>query len=281
MSRKTNWARIDSNLPRNPKMADLDAEAKWLYVASILQAKHDRTDGFVRAPVVCVAEDVSADFAEVLISRGLWHRAGHKCDECAQPERGRGWVVIHDFLQWQESQEAITSRSDALSTAGRRGADKRWAKANPKANPMARAKGGPMANPNGVASGQVIADSDSDIDTSGHALLSDADCDAITSLTGGGPAHARKTFEFILGKIPEPPRNPLAYVLQSIRNEPEPYRWRRSNPRRGEWCIVPGHEGEWADACRSCALDAKMLRVDDGARILDEPDPEPDWTEDI
>lgn len=292
--RKNNWARIDSGLPRNAKMRALDPVAKWLYVASILHAKWDRSDGYVRAPVVCVAEDISMDFAEVLIKRGLWHRAGHKCPDCTQPETGMGWVVIHDFLEWQESQESIETRSNALRSAGRRGADKRWAKATPKARAKATPMADPMANPNGVHDSQPIADSDSDSDSLSvahglHGLTND-DLTRITALTGGGPAHARKTAAFVLGKIPSRPRDPLAYILAAIANEPDAYRYRRGNPRTADdWCPEPGHEAEWADACRQCALERKLAQpsYDHFAvpRELveeppDEPTPdEPDWTD--
>lgn len=85
--------------------------------------------------------------------------------------------------------------------------------------------------------------------------LTEIDLDVIAQLTGGGRPHAAKTAALILerGKLFG---SPLAYVIASIRNEPEKYRWYRGNPRRDQECRE--HPGEWADRCRPCAIDARL-----------------------
>lgn len=297
------WAKIAIDLLSNPKVRELEAAAKWLYVASILIARRDLTDGFVRAPVVCVDQDVDMELVEVLVRHGLWHRHGHKCAECPQPERGRGWVYIHDYLQHQSSREEVEQFRRKKSHAGKKGAAARWRKAPAKAD----AKAGAMADAYGKQHGKAMAEREverelsstsasSSLSVSSHRrsrtrAITDTELAQITALTGGGPAHARKTADFILSRIPEIPRDPLAYVLAAIRNDTDAYRYRRGNPHNAsEWCPQPGHEAEWGDACRQCALDAKLAAAhnrdpqpwpDDDDWTPPEPEPEPDWTQDI
>lgn len=80
----------------------------------------------------------------------------------------------------------------------------------------------------------------------------------IRELTKGTEAHARKCAEFVLAKAPTNVRNPTAYVIKAITADPDAFRFKRGNPKRGEDC--PTHIGEWADACRGCAADRKGIK---------------------
>lgn len=68
-------------------------------------------------------------------------------------------------------------------------------------------------------------------------------------------AHARKTADFVLAKAPDNVRNPVAYILKAISEEPDAYRYKRGNPKKADEC--PTHAGQWADACAGCAADRK------------------------
>lgn len=89
--------------------------------------------------------------------------------------------------------------------------------------------------------------------TSGSSALNDEELDVIRELIGGGKDHARKTVAFILDRAPADVRNAAAYVLTAVKAEPAAYKYRRRNPRPEEFC--PEHPGEYADACRACALE--------------------------
>jgi hypothetical protein len=77
----------------------------------------------------------------------------------------------------------------------------------------------------------------------------------IQELTKGTKTHARKCVEFVLSKTSNDIKNPTAYVLKAIREDPDSYRYKRGNPKRGEECLE--HAGQWADACAGCAADRK------------------------
>lgn len=79
--------------------------------------------------------------------------------------------------------------------------------------------------------------------------------DRIKRATKGDEKHARKCADFVLAKAPTNVHNPVAYILKAIEDDPEAFRFKRGNPKRGEDCGV--HAGEWADACRGCAADRK------------------------
>lgn len=81
-------------------------------------------------------------------------------------------------------------------------------------------------------------------------------------MTGGDRAHARRVARTILTKTPGQPRKPLAYVLAAVANDPDAYRYRRGNPRRGEWCPVDGHEAYWADNCAGCRFDVEPAALE-------------------
>lgn len=95
-----------------------------------------------------------------------------------------------------------------------------------------------------------------------HLASSAVDDDGLTrirqALGGCSKAHARKQADYVLAKAPERPRNPVAYVLAAISESPPAFREKRGNPKRGQDC--PTHAGEWADACRGCAADAKAKK---------------------
>lgn len=80
--------------------------------------------------------------------------------------------------------------------------------------------------------------------------------DRIRVFTGGTRAHARKTADFILAKTSATVRNRINYVLTAIQEEPDAYRYRRGNPTKAQECRT--HPGEWSDACRGCAIDARL-----------------------
>lgn len=79
--------------------------------------------------------------------------------------------------------------------------------------------------------------------------------DRIKSITKGTEAHARKCAEFILAKAPADVRNPAAYVVAAINDDPDAFRFKRGNPKKTQEC--PTHAGQWADACAGCAADRK------------------------
>lgn len=229
------WIRLRLSMLTNGKLADLEPEACWLYVVGLLVCARDLSDGMLRAAEAEGIAGATQEASRALVEVGLWHPPGHTCKACAEPRRR--FVVVHDYLRHQTSRAAIEARRET----GKRAAAKRW-HGSPTGGADARSQKEERHSPN-----------QSSTDCS---ALSDDDVRQITALTGGGPAHARKVAALILGRTTTKVRSPLAFVLHSIGQEPNAYRFRRGNPQRYEEC--PDHPGEWGDACRIHAIDRKL-----------------------
>ena len=83
------WAPVDTGYLDNPKMLDvLDASgtATLMHLASILYCAQHLTDGHISPGVARRKVGATKDDDRLLIDAGLWHEAGHDCDECPQPE---------------------------------------------------------------------------------------------------------------------------------------------------------------------------------------------------
>ena len=118
------FVRLDVWLAANPKLLQVPPLARWLYVVSITVAGRSLSDGRVRRSVVTVEAEVPDKTAAPLLKVGLWHEPGHGCPRCPQLEPG--WVVVHDYIVWQQTRAEVEERSAARSAAGRKGALVRW-----------------------------------------------------------------------------------------------------------------------------------------------------------
>lgn len=256
------FVRMDVNLPNHPKLIDASPEAKWLYVTSWCISGRNLTDGVVRPRVAAAEADVDASTGDELVEIDVWHKPGHKCKSCPEPPRGH--VVIHDYLDHNRSRAEVEQLKAKRSEAGKKGADRRWGKASAKASAIANGEANRW-QADGKRVANLSPDTDTDTDTSSSLdvdsnplgstarELTDTEVARITKLTGGGPAHARKTVGFILDHAPADVAKPMAYVLAAIRNDPDAYRYRRGNPKRDQEC--PDHPGQWADRCAACRAD--------------------------
>ena len=119
------WAPVDTGYLDNPKMLDvLDASgtATLMHLASILYCAQHLTDGHISPGVARRKVGATKDDDRLLIDAGLWHEAGHDCDECPQPEPNK--VYVHDFLQHNRTAAKAKRVSERRSEAARA----RWAK---------------------------------------------------------------------------------------------------------------------------------------------------------
>ena len=119
------WAPVDTGYLDNPKMLDvLDASgtATLMHLASILYCAQHLTDGHISPGVARRKVGATKEDDRLLIDAGLWHEAGHDCDECPQPEPNK--VYVHDFLQHNRTAAKAKRLSERRSEAARA----RWAK---------------------------------------------------------------------------------------------------------------------------------------------------------
>lgn len=260
------FVRISLDLPGHPKIVDAPAATKWLDVCGEIVSKKDLTDGVIRPSVALAEADVPQKHANDLIRRGRWHKPGHDCPKCDQPPAGH--VVIHDFLEHQQSRDEVNESKRKKSQAGKKGAAKRWGDDTSHGTRHSTSHGTPHQNRIWQNDGKAIAESESESDAEKNNVVAlssqsssatrEVDDDGLTrikKITRGNDDHARRTAAFILAKAPADVRNPTAYVLAAINEDPAAYRYRRGNPKKGEEC--PTHAGQWADACAGCAADRK------------------------
>lgn len=128
------YVRIHDGMPEHPKLVAVGGDAAWLHICGMAYCSRNMSDGMLPEAVVPRLSDRKrpAQLTEKLVNAGLWHRPGHGCERCAQPDPEH--VVIHDYLEHQRSREYIEQIRTKRSAAGSRG-------------------GRPKANRNQIASG--------------------------------------------------------------------------------------------------------------------------------
>lgn len=114
------WAKVDDDLPFNPKVRGVRVPARWTYVSSICYAAHNLTDGFIPANVLTLLDGTKA-IANELVSGGLW-------------EVAKGGWEIHDFLKHNRARATALSLSERNSASGAKGGANRWRNAKRNAS---------------------------------------------------------------------------------------------------------------------------------------------------
>lgn len=124
------YARIAVDLPANRKLAGAPAQTRWLSVVAVLWSTQNLTDGHVIPGVMTAVANVPNKHATDLIKRGVWHKSGHDCADCQQPEH-TGEVVIHHYLTHQDSADTVRRNRDEKAKAGRLANHIRWKHVGP------------------------------------------------------------------------------------------------------------------------------------------------------
>lgn len=260
------YVKITTDMPGHRKLAEAPAATKWLAITGIIVSGRDLSNGIIR-PAVAVAEaEVPAKHVTDLVRRGVWHKPGHTCLKCEQPPAGR--VVVHDYLEHNSSRDDAAAGVAAMAAGGAKGNHMKWHVNRGVVDPdcplceSGRASG--TRSGSDIAPESHITSHDISLKKSGQSQTdpsSSVDDDGLTriqELTKGTKTHARKCVEFVLSKTSNDIKNPTAYVLKAIREDPDAYRYKRGNPKKGEEC--PTHAGQWADACAGCAADLKASK---------------------
>lgn len=102
------WFKVDDQLAlhRKARAAGNAAMGLWVRAGSLCAAQLD--DGHVDSDVPALLGGKRTDAAR-LENAGLWHAAGHGCDECPQPRDPRGWV-FHDWAAHQPTKAAVEQK---------------------------------------------------------------------------------------------------------------------------------------------------------------------------
>lgn len=146
------YARIDANLPDNPKILELPANLRpflgWLQICAICYARRNMTDGLIRAGAV---EQLigqlgppppnEGTWIDMMLGAGLWDHGG--------PTDPPGSIQVHDFLDYNLSKQDIENRARSQHEGGRLGGirsgkSRREKKNQPKPNVEAKPSNPPL-----------------------------------------------------------------------------------------------------------------------------------------
>lgn len=96
------WTRIESSMPRHPKIAGLSVHAKWAFIETICWSVEQHTDGHIppTVPFRTFAPQKSAAVLAELLAAGLLEPNGDG-------------VTIHDFDDYQMSGADDKARREA------------------------------------------------------------------------------------------------------------------------------------------------------------------------
>ena len=245
------WFAVDDQFHEHPKPHRAGVEAVGLWSLAGSYCADNLTDGFVPERVLSRwAQPAKARrLAARLVAADMWHP-----DE---QDGEKGWR-FHDWADFQFTRKSLEEHRRKKAEAGRKGGkasgrSRREASASAGASSKREANANENEAPTHTHPLRVVASSSQSSSAPGG--IDDDGLTRIKKATKGSDGHARKTAEFILAKAPADVRNPTAYVLAAISDDPDAYRYRRGNPKKGEEC--PTHAGQWADACAGCAADRK------------------------
>lgn len=124
------YARIAVDMSTNKKLKGAPPATKWLAVSGILWSVQNLADGELDPAIAVATAGVPLRHVKDLVDRDVWHKAGHKCSDCPQPEH-KADVIIHDYLTHQDSADTIRRNRDERAKAGRLANHQRWKHAGP------------------------------------------------------------------------------------------------------------------------------------------------------
>lgn len=244
------WFKVDDALATHDKVLSAGNPAMGLWVRAGAWSAQNLTDGHVPMRAVRLLGNMAQ--ARSLVACGLWTEA----------DDGFLFHEWHDYQPTREQVEAerAEARERMQRLRSRRGKGSPEVRPNKdRSSPEVRSPGSSQpgsSQPRPVPSRPLTVVT---YPVSPESVARELDDDGLTrirqALNGCPEAHARKTAAFVLAKAPADVRNPTAYVLAAIADEPEAYRYRRGNPKRDQEC--PTHAGQWADHCAGCAADRK------------------------
>ncbi len=108
------WTRIDDKFLMNPKIQTAGPLGMALYLAGLIYANANLTDGFIvesMLPVLCgmAYQTPSKGMAQVLVNLNLW-------------EKVEGGYQIHDFLEFNKSRDQIKTLNKQRAENGAKNA---------------------------------------------------------------------------------------------------------------------------------------------------------------
>lgn len=141
------WLKLPDEYGDDPRLVEHGAALLGADVAGQLYSARHLTDGVVSERVftrrLLVDED-AVDLLDRLVDVGLWHRPGHGCPECPQPQAEH--VVSHEYLRNNPTRAQAEDRRAKRAAAGRAGGRRSGAVRRSKAGVQARDEASASAN---------------------------------------------------------------------------------------------------------------------------------------
>lgn len=234
------WFRVDDNMAFHHKVIAAGNAAVGLWARAGAACSQQLTDGFVPDHLADTLGTRAQ--AKRLVEVGLWSRV-------------EGGYRFHEWDQRQPKKVEVEAEREAARERMRTArAAKRSGNVRPNTSRTTPERSGEVRVTQSQPSPALTVVTTSS-QSSPHEISPDG-LDRIKAATNGTEAHARKTALFVLTKAPTDVRNPTAYVLAAVADDPDAYRYRRGNPTKQTECSI--HPGEWGDACRGCAIDQRL-----------------------
>lgn len=139
MTDSRGFFKMTNDYPEHPKVVEAGGDAGWLNVCAIAYCSRTFTDGMIPISLVPRLSDREnpKQLASTLLDVGLWHKSGHDCERCAQPDDRH--YVIHDYLDHQTSAVKAREISAKRAIAGQKGGQAKAAASKLLSNSQASA----------------------------------------------------------------------------------------------------------------------------------------------
>lgn len=111
------WVKLDDSFPEHKKIVELSDRAFRIHVAAICYSARNLTDGHIPPSVVRTLTFAKKTPLNELVKAGLWR------------ENGSGGYLIHDYLEYNPSAEAVKDQRAKRVAAGSAGGLQKWRKA--------------------------------------------------------------------------------------------------------------------------------------------------------
>jgi hypothetical protein len=121
------WQKIDDQFGVSKKVMRIPRARRQrcagLWLLALNASGRYSTNGLLESGDLA---ELDARMVEVdeLVRVRLWHRNGHDCARCEQPDAGG--IVIHDFLDYNPDAGSVAAGQQSLSEGGKHGNHVRW-----------------------------------------------------------------------------------------------------------------------------------------------------------
>ncbi len=122
------YLNVDDGMDEHPKIEPLSDAAFRLHVSAMLYCARRGTDGAIpRAKARRLTDSATDGVAAELVRGEVWHDIGEGCADSRTCLTGQpAHYIVHDFLQWNHSNDWWEQRSEDQAAKGSKAMHRRW-----------------------------------------------------------------------------------------------------------------------------------------------------------